>query len=279
MAQGAESLTVNPAIDIRMAFDLAGSANLHVSAYSSVRGFIEGVLTPGEAGYAETLAIHQERVLETYSLPVHVAGLLWRIGVLALPSERPASFAPEAFAVSPENYAERGFIEIPGCMAPSMLATLETFYRTRVAAGTMNRASRGPDRLVLHNDPAGRILQRALFPAVQALVGTPIKASYTFASLYLGGATLPIHTDRPQCAYTLSLLIDHKPTPADGLSPWALKVQSKDGQWHDCFQRLGGGLLFQGQELLHGRGPLPADQSCWTLLLHYVDAGFDGALD
>ena len=89
---------------------------------------------------------------------------------------------------------------------------------------------------------------------------------------------LPVHTDRPQCKYTLSLLIDHQPAPADGISPWAIQIHVRPGADPvDCFQSLGGGVLFRGCELPHGRQPLAVDETCWTLLAHYVD--FAGSLD
>ena len=144
----------------------------------------------------------------------------------------------------------------------------------------MERSKKGPDRHVAHNDPAGRVLIAALREAVESVVGHPVKPSYSFASLYCAGAELVRHVDRPQCEYTLSLLLDYAPNPGHSAAPWPILLfPSPEKPPLECRQSVGGGLLFQGRRIPHARPPLPEGHRCWVLLLHYVDAQFDGALE
>ncbi|WP_207620708.1 hypothetical protein, partial [Oharaeibacter diazotrophicus] len=167
---------------------------------------------------------------------------------------------------------------IPACIDRATVDALVGHYRAAVARGAAPVTST-IDRNAMHDDPAGRVVLRALLPAIEAIAGVPLKPSYSYASLYRPGASMPMHRDRAQCAYTLALAIDHRPTPADGVSPWPLTVDPGDGTPPvDHLLPIGGGVMFRGTRLLHGRGPLAPGETCWTLLLHYVDRDFDGPL-
>lgn len=278
---GTTAFIRNPAAFIRLLeTDTVGPAQIIVSAYSAVRGFTETVLVRSDPSvFAAALALARgEAILDQLSPDIALA--LWGSGLIMLPPERVPAFAAECFAAAPEDFAARHFALIPRCLTPAMVEILAAYYRKQVESGAAPLSQSDVDRRSLHNDPAARVVQQALLPAVAALVGVPVKASYTYASLYREGAVLPVHTDRAQCEYTLSLLIDHQPSPADGVSPWAIEIYPQPGaQPVECLQSLGGGILFRGRNLPHGRKALPAGQTCWTLLLHYVDADFDGPLD
>lgn len=250
-------------------------------AYSTARGFTKTSLLQDETpGFDAALALLAGDSDVLSGLSPEAAMALWSAGLIVLPQEQAAPFAPTEFATPQDFYARHGFTTIDNCITPAMTAALTAHYRALVAAGEMKRGDSQADRYAAHNDPAGRVIQQALRPAVERMVGAPIRGSYTYASLYCGGTDLPVHTDRPQCKYSISLLIDHQPAPAGDVSPWAVQVYPDPaGPPVDCFQTLGGAILFRGHEIRHGRGPLPADQACWVMLLHYVDADFAGPLD
>ena len=254
---------------------------LIISAYSASRGFIRASLAGDEdSGFAAALALlkGESGILDTLS--PSTAMTLWSGGLIVLPEALCAPVAPAEFATLRDFYAAHGFTVIPNCITPAMTATLAAHYRAQIAAGEMRRGDAQADRFVAHNDPAGRVIQRALRPALERMIGAPIKSSYTYASLYCGGTDLPVHLDRPQCKYSISLLIDHQPPPSAMVSPWAVQVYPNTaGPPLECFQTLGGGILFRGHDIRHGRTRLPDDQSCWVMLLHYVDMDFDGPLD
>lgn len=276
------ALIRNPAADIRLlASDAEGPLRIVVSAYSVLKGFTETRLDrASEPAFAAVLEIASGSDGALERLAPELALALWGCGLLVLPQELAPPFAPARFAEDRNDFAAYGFALLSGCVSVAMVDAVAGFYRAQVDSGKA-RLSSGPiDRLHIQNDPAGRVIQHALHPAVEAFVGTPIKSSYCYASLYREGASLPVHVDREQCEYTLSVLIDHRPVPADGVSPWPIQLYPRPGVTPvECYQGIGGGLLFKGRQLSHGRQPLVADQTCWTLLLHYVDADFAGSLD
>lgn len=272
----------NPATDVRVLETGAdGPLRIAVSAYSALKGFSATPFDRADGPAFQAvldLAAGREDVLDRLSPDIALA--LWGSGLIILPPERPDPFAPSRFTAVPDAFSTDGFVLLRDCLTPAMVDILAAHYRARVESGGARLSTGSVDRRHLHNDPAGRVVQRALLPAVAALVGVSVKPSYSYASLYREGAVLPVHKDRPQCKYTLSLLIDHQPVPPDGISPWALQVYAQpDTEPVDCFQSLGGGILFRGCELPHGRQSLAADETCWTLLVHYVDADFTGSLD
>lgn len=265
----------NRAIDVRSDGD-----RLIVSSFSGQRGFWDWPLGPGQPGHVPALSVMEGDPLDVDALSPHDVGPLWMAGLLIRPTERTEDFAPSVFAATAESFRALGYETVPACVTPAMVTTLASYYREQVATGRVEQIVDRADRYIMHNDPAGRVVQRALLPAIEAMVGKSLRPSYSFASLYHEGATLRMHRDRPQCAYTLSLAIDHRPLPMDGVSPWPLTIYPEQNEGpQDCFLPLGGGLLFKGRELKHGRKALPPGQTCWTLLLHYVDADFDGDLD
>jgi len=268
---------------------------LELSAYSAIRGFDKVSLARDENPAFETALrlLGDPDALPHHALPDTMLAL-WAAGLLVLPQERVASEVPPPEAETVAAFRARGFAELPPCVAPAMRKALVQHYTRAIEAGRLTRGADREGRYTAHNDPAGRIVQKMLLPLVAAIVGAPIKPSYTFASLYCGGADLPVHRDRPQCEYTLSLLIDHGATRGGPVAPWPVLLYPpadrpaadrppedrppEDRPVVECRAEQGGGLLFRGREIPHGRRPLPADETCWVMLLHYVDADFAGSL-
>jgi len=166
------------------------------------------------------------------------------------------------------------WVALPGLLSTADTALLGYYYRCLIAAGLLTWTT-DPVRLVINDDPVGRALLRQILPIIQSIVGRPIRESYTFAAEYSGGVALRMHTDRLQCEYTISLLLDYAPLAPGACSPWSLDIlvpgQPQPLRFH---QARGGGILFKGREFEHGRTALPADARCLVLMLHYVDADF-----
>lgn len=139
-----------------------------------------------------------------------------------------------------------------------------------------------PLRYYAHNETAARLLQYEILPVVEALWGERLRPTYTYGSHYLGGATLPAHTDGTECAVSVSFILERDRS-------WPLFVQKDahhtrfvgsmaeppEDQCHALDAAAGGALLFSGTDRPHFRRPY-GGAAFSALLLHYCPyAGCD----
>src|SRR5690606_21265419 len=111
-----------------------------------------------------------------------------------------------------------------------------------------------PRRNVIHNEPLMQFLHQQLAPLIQELLAEPIKPSYAFLASYQAGAELRRHTDRPQCDWNASLLLDSHPEPAE---PWPFWLEQAQGRAQIAL-RPGDLVFYSGLRNPHGRDTLPA---------------------
>ena len=106
-----------------------------------------------------------------------------------------------------------------------------------------------------------------------------MKPTYTYLSAYVKGAELPPHTDRKDCEYTVSFIIEkpkdcnwniylHTPQqPVKHKGRYDMKPPIDECIGVDC--KSGGLMLFQGTDHIHFREPLEGDFYN-IVLLHYA---------
>ncbi|MET0659959.1 MAG: hypothetical protein ABW110_17575 [Steroidobacteraceae bacterium] len=173
---------------------------------------------------------------------------------------------------------ENGWAPVRGLIPPLHLGALRRWYRRLVRSGFMRLGDgQTRSRYAYHNEPVARFFHQQLTAAVKRATGREVRPSYVYFACYQSGADLAPHVDRPQCEYTLSLLIDFTPEP-DFESPWPLKLRTHAHEI-TVYQAIGDALLYRGREILHWRDPIPEGCTSTSLFLHYVDADFDGPLD
>ncbi|GGF47995.1 hypothetical protein GCM10011611_63000 [Aliidongia dinghuensis] len=177
-------------------------------------------------------------------------------------------------AAARSRFAAERFLALPGMLSAGDTALVANYYRTLIEAGWMV-AVQDPVRWVTSNDPVGRALLQQFRPLVEAIAGRPLRDSYTFTAEYLPGAALPMHIDRLQCEYTISLLLDYDPLPEGERSPWPLDVESPlHAETLHFHQARGEGVLIKGRELRHGRPTALDKDRCLVIMLHYVEGDF-----
>jgi hypothetical protein len=275
---------VNPLAEA-MVHRVDGEAvHIDVSAFSNVRGFTKTRLRKGRsAGFDSAL-----RLLAGGSagdpvpagLSAAEAASLWQAGLIIVPQERAAAFIPDGFAIAADEFDRLGYTLLPACLTRVALTALQAHYCRLIDWGTVKRGDDHTDRYTAHNDAAGRVLSHALRGSIERAVGRPIKASYSDATLYVGGTAVPEHTDRPQCEYTTAVQVDYRPLHHPERSPWPLQLfLSRDASAKEYLLPIGGGVFFHGREIPHARPPLPASAQCWMVFLHYVNADFCEELD
>ena len=108
------------------------------------------------------------------------------------------------------------------------------------------------------NFPACNILLGKMTEKVSAIVGKKLVPTYTYARVYLKGAELKIHKDRPSCEYsvTVNLAQTH---------PWPIYMGTTKVN-----QNPGDGVVYKGCEIDHWREAFEGDEYT-QVFLHYVD--------
>jgi|LauGreDrversion4_2_1035121.scaffolds.fasta_scaffold03983_6 prolyl 4-hydroxylase len=160
-----------------------------------------------------------------------------------------------------------------------VLRMLKEYYMTTIDHSVFVLGDKQSQRYKAHNEPMSRVIQYEMLPLIEKIVGKPLRPSYTYLSAYIKDSDLPAHTDRADCEYTVSFIVNK---PENSRWPIYLhKVKqpvkykgrydftpSKD----ECFEidcNAGGLMIFSGIDHIHFRDILP-DAFYHVILLHYT---------
>lgn len=179
-----------------------------------------------------------------------------------------------------ESYARDGYVIIPSLIAENYAKQqLAPYYRRQHQHHQRHRDMEGIFRSSINNLAWMRLLHQASEKLINYIVQPQaIKTSYSFASQYDFGSSLPKHTDRPQCIYNVSLMLGSSPYGAD-LTKWPLFLE-REGKIISAALKPGDGVLYLGTRDPHWRDPMPKDlETVLGVFFHYVDSQFTGSLD
>jgi prolyl 4-hydroxylase len=163
-------------------------------------------------------------------------------------------------------------------LEPSVLEVFKKYYKRTIDSETWVLGDRQSNRYKAHNEPMSRFLHYECLPLIERIVGKKMKPTYTYLSAYVKGADLPQHTDRPECEYTVSFVVDkpegsnwniyvHKPQqPVKHKGRYDEKPPIEECDAVDC--DAGGLMMFQGTDHIHFREKLEHEYYN-VLLLHY----------
>jgi len=120
------------------------------------------------------------------------------------------------------------------------------------------------DRLVPKSFSAYALLETEqllvkLTPQISNIVQKELYPTYSYSRIYYTGATMPLHTDRNACEYSMSLCV--------GGESWPLCFQDRD----PVLLGIGDAVLYPGIELTHWREEYKGT-GCTQVFLHWVDA-------
>jgi hypothetical protein len=176
------------------------------------------------------------------------------------------------------EYADVGYASVADLLHPFHLGELRRYFRHCVRTGAFVLGDgQSPLRYAAHNEPVARFFHAQLTSVVSLIAGEPLKPSYVYFAAYCGGAELPCHTDRLQCAHSVTLLLDYAPEP-EAESPWPLHLHTPRGLT-SVYQSIGDGLMYRGQVIPHERYKLYENASSASFFFHYVNENFSGSLD
>lgn len=118
-----------------------------------------------------------------------------------------------------------------------------------------------------HNEPLLAQLHTEMQDRASELIGVKVKKSYAFLSMYRGEGICPLHTDRPQCKFTIDLCISQS-------KPWAIYVDGKK-YWLEENDA----LVYSGSDSPHYRNKIEPGNFCNLAFFHFVEDSFEGVLD
>ena len=169
-------------------------------------------------------------------------------------------------------------IVLDHAIKPHTLAVLQEYYTTTINSGVFLLGDRQAYRFKAHNEPMSRLLHYEMLPLIEHIVGKPLQPTYTYLSCYVDGSDLPAHTDRADCEYTVSFIINKpenkrwpiyfhtkkQPTKHQGRVNY---TPDKD-ECIECDCEPGGFMMFNGTDHLHFREKFDGE-FYHIVLLHY----------
>ena len=154
----------------------------------------------------------------------------------------------------------------------------KTLYKNAIKENVFPLGDRQSNRYKSHNESAARVLHYEILPLIEKITNKKLEPTYTYTSFYVEGADLPSHTDRPECQFTVSFVVD-KPDGAN----WNIYVDPKNqpvknkgrckslSEKEDCISvdcDANGLMIFCGEDHAHFREKLTHEYYN-ILLLHY----------
>lgn len=172
---------------------------------------------------------------------------------------------PRAGTHDAQQYRELGYVVRPGLVPELLCGYLASYLDLSAESGRLRPDSSVDRSWSVYGDPAFEVLLDAVTDTVADHVGASVRPTYSFARLYLGGAELSRHTDRPSCEHSISLLLG-----ADSDEPWPLELADLQGRHVQVSQQPGDALCYQGTRVPHWREPFPGR---WhgQVFLHFVE--------
>ena len=123
-----------------------------------------------------------------------------------------------------------------------------------------------PKSQAVHGMPASDELLEMLTPVISKASGRNLIPTYSYARMYVNGETLPKHTDRPACQYSVTLCLG-----MDG-DPWPIFMsKTEEGVGGSASLNVGDGVLYLGMDMHHWREPFEGQWQA-QVFLHWVDA-------
>lgn len=195
----------------------------------------------------------------------------WLDAGILLPDPLPLTVALQ------QQLQQQDFCVIPGLLNPLQITAARIYLRRLHAEGyLLNGDPFVSNRFGMHNEPLCRFFHQQFYPVISEITQTPLKPSYCYFALYHSGARLPRHTDREQCAWNVSLVLDTEPEQTREQA-WPIYLELPQGV-EEVRLEMGDAILYRGSRYPHWRNPLASGARVSVCFFHFVDADFEGLL-
>ncbi len=164
------------------------------------------------------------------------------------------------------QFQSQGFEKWEGYI-PSMFSNyLRSYFTLLVQNDKLKGDSQAPNSHCVYGDPAFDMVMAMSAEDIGNIVGKKLIPQYTYARIYKKGSDLKIHSDRPECQYSVTLSLGGKYE-----KPWPICIKDYAGNTHEIPLDEGDMVVYHGTELEHWRDEFEGDTQ-YQLFMHYVDA-------
>lgn len=176
------------------------------------------------------------------------------------------------------NFSEYNPIILDDVIEEDAISIFKDYYREAIKNNYFILGDNQSNRYKSNNEAFSRFLHYEILPLIEKIVYKKLKPTYSYLSAYTKNADLPAHTDRPDCEYTVSFIVDkpegkswpiyfHKEKqPIKGKGRYD-ETPSK-AECIECDCKSNGLMIFNGRDHIHYREALELDFYN-ILLLHY----------
>ena len=166
-------------------------------------------------------------------------------------------------------FQDQGFQLIKGYVVPYFAAYLRNYFTLIVQndkLGELGGDDQAPNSHSIYGDPAFDMAMAMSTEDIGKIVGKTLIPQYTYARIYKNGSDLKIHSDRPECQYSVTICLG-----GDYEKQWPIWINDYAGKSHEIPLDVGDMVVYHGTELKHWREKFECNMQ-YQLFMHYVDA-------
>ena len=163
-------------------------------------------------------------------------------------------------------FQDQGFQKVKGYITPYFSLFLRNYFTLRVQNDNLGGDEQAPNSHCVYGDPAFDMAMYMSTEGIGKIVGKNLIPQYTYARIYKNGSELKIHTDRPECQYSVTLSLG-----GEYEKPWPIWIKDYAGNMNEVPLDEGDMVVYHGTELEHWRDKFEGNVQ-YQLFMHYVDA-------
>ena len=163
-------------------------------------------------------------------------------------------------------FQEKGFQKSKGYITPYFSQFLRNYFTLRVQNDNLGGDEQVPNSHSVYGDPAFDMAMYMSTEDIGKIVGKNLIPQYTYARIYKNGSDLKIHSDRPECQYSVTLSLG-----GEYEKPWPIWIKDYAGNVNEVPLDVGDMVVYHGTELEHWRDKFEGNMQ-YQLFMHYVDS-------
>ena len=164
------------------------------------------------------------------------------------------------------TFKEHGFEKVEGYILPYFSQFLRNYFTLRVQNDRLGGDEQAPNSHCVYGDPAFDMTMAMSTEDISKIVGKNLIPQYTYARIYKNGSDLKIHSDHPECQYSVTLCLG-----GDYEKPWPIWIKDYSGNMNEVALDEGDMVVYHGTELEHWRERFEGNMQ-YQLFMHYVDS-------